>query len=676
MKRHFPNTILPRYRAAARFVYFNDLIESTQNISLNNHKIQLYNDVMTNLIDPASSIFNINEQNNNEVITSAIQFLKSVAANERRKEVLIVQQYLNQLQRDLPPNILNNKDFNDIYNKLQQFMNDPESVDLTDFYKDLTTCINAIRSNLTDYSNRLKQILNENRNNIRSDQYLFRVAGDIDGILRNIIDTKAREQENSFSAKTQKLLIQFAEQYAKNNLTAKTHFPAFLVALTIDFEHYLQTHLKENQTLDDVKDELEQLFEQYTTITDATSTNFLERMRQENQEAETILTDLEKGMGFEQIKPETEAWRQREKQLKVRERSRQRNNTIDNYLRKGFKNTKLYKEQLKYLTWTTSNPKNNRHGTIYEYVQSIISDQFTGKVSGSAAADVISIGGITGTINPQYRDLLYESVIQVREELENFAKQQHENRMTDLSKKYTEMNQHLERITQQLDSALKQLNIPDNLFIYHESLKLYQRIEEGKVSELHGRELNILTLLDQLYTFSGIVDGLTLLDRNTMYSLVLNLSSMAIGGGLKDSLENYFAIFAGMLMFDDAQNMAKELADSAVNQLNRESQVKNIHLYLINDIYIPGSMVLSFVADALEMGYQDISTRGNIAKVEIDTSKADSEISNYLQHKEGRYSIRDWPIEANAVSKGITARITFLTAFLKFLENLQENFSI
>jgi hypothetical protein len=131
-----------------------------------------------------------------------------------------------------------------------------------------------------------------------------------------------------------------------------------------------------------------------------------------------------------------------------------------------------------------------------------------------------------------------------------------------------------------------------------------------------------------------------------------------------------------MLMFDDAQNMAKELADSAVNQLNRESQVKNIHLYLINDIYIPGSMVLSFVADALEMGYQDISTRGNIAKVEIDTSKADSEISNYLQHKEGRYSIRDWPIEANAVSKGITARITFLTAFLKFLENLQENFSI
>ena len=87
-------------------------------------------------------------------------------------------------------------------------------------------------------------------------------------------------------------------------------------------------------------------------------------------------------------------------------------------------------------------------------------------------------------------------------------------------------------------------------------------------------------------------------------------------------------------------------------------------------------MVLSFVADALEMGYQDISTRGNIAKVEINMSKADSEISNYLQHKEGRYSIRDWPVEANAVSKGITARITFLTAFLKFLENLQENFSI
>ena len=676
MKRHFPNTILPRYRAAAQFVYFNDLIESTQNISLNNHKMQLYNDVMTNLINPASSIFNVNEQNNNEVITSAIQFLKNVAANERRKEVLIVQQYLNQIQRDLPPNIFKNKDFNTIYNELQQFINDPESVDLTNFYADLTTCINAIRSSITDYSARLKQILNQNRENIYSDQYLFRVAGDIDGILRNIIDTKTREQENSFSAKTQKLLIQFAEQYAKKNFTAKTHFPAFLVALTIDFEHYLQTHLKENQTLDDVKDELEELFEQYATITDTTSTKFLERMEQENQEAETILTDLERGMGFEQIKPETEAWRQREKQLKSRDRSRQRSNTIDNYLRKGFKNTKLYKEQLKYLNWTTSTPQNNRYGTIYEYVQTIISNQFTGKVSGSAAADIVSIGSITGEINPQYRDLLYESVMNVKTELEEFAKQKHENRMSDLSKQYTEMNHNLENITKQLDSILKQLNIPDNLFIYHESLKLYQRIEKGEVSELHGRELNILTLLDQLYTFSGVADGLTLLDKNTMYSLVLNLSSMAVGGNLQGSLENYFAIFAGMLMFDDAQNMAKELANSAVNQLNREPQVKNIHLYLINDIYIPGSMVLSFVADALEMGYQDISTRSNIAKVEINTSKADSEISNYLQHKESKYSIHDWVTEANAVSKGITARITFLTAFLKFLENLQNNFSI
>ena len=108
MKRHFPNTILPRYRAAAQFVYFNDLIESTQNISLNNHKMQLYNDVMTNLINPASSIFNVNEQNNNEVITSAIQFLKNRA------------QPCNELT---PSNGLDNvaADF------LKEFQNDPDA---------------------------------------------------------------------------------------------------------------------------------------------------------------------------------------------------------------------------------------------------------------------------------------------------------------------------------------------------------------------------------------------------------------------------------------------------------------------------------------------------------------------------------------------------------------------
>ena len=45
-----------------------------------------------------------------------------------------------------------------------------------------------------------------------------------------------------------------------------------------------------------------------------------------------------------------------------------------------------------------------------------------------------------------------------------------------------------------------------------------------------------------------------------MYGAILNLCSQSIGGGAKSSVENYLSIFAGMLMFDDLQNMAWDVA--------------------------------------------------------------------------------------------------------------------
>jgi len=59
----------------------------------------------------------------------------------------------------------------------------------------------------------------------------------------------------------------------------------------------------------------------------------------------------------------------------------------------------------------------------------------------------------------------------------------------------------------------------------------------------------ILNYIDEMYSANGI--GLDLPEKQNLQLLAMNLSSQAVGGDYKGTLENFFSIFAGLLMFDD-----------------------------------------------------------------------------------------------------------------------------
>jgi len=102
------------------------------------------------------------------------------------------------------------------------------------------------------------------------------------------------------------------------------------------------------------------------------------------------------------------------------------------------------------------------------------------------------------------------------------------------------------------------------MFIYHESLKLYSSVETGNSKDkgFHGRSMNILSFID--FMDSAAVDGFSLaISHNLMSFIALNLMPNAVAAQLKDPLESYFSIFAGLLMFDDVRNMALEAAKLA-----------------------------------------------------------------------------------------------------------------
>lgn len=170
-------------------------------------------------------------------------------------------------------------------------------------------------------------------------------------------------------------------------------------------------------------------------------------------------------------------------------------------------------------------------------------------------------------------------------------------------------------------------------------------------------------------------------NRESLVFLGLNLSNLAAVGThipeARNILADYFSIFAGMLMFDDVENMARE----AYNQIEY-TNTNVIHVYKINNIYMPASMVLSYISNELEEGANMIMARA-AAKAYINVSAADKVITDWLENKwrhganenrpgyiSGYYSMGEWPRVASKISSTTRVKITFLGSFISFIDKM------
>lgn len=671
--------ILPEFSAVERFCYFLDLYTSSQglNTSLAKHKRQLANAANHNLLAPIRASLAINANHKDDAITSAINFLTKVAASERTKEILVIKRYINDLKKN--PTIVsilqnqgkNRDDLTNLIQDLENFSNNPSNgIAMKNYYSKLTLLINTIKNSAESYQTRLNQLLTKNRENtrdIRQDFYATRTAGDIDTLMRNLTGTVQREKESALSTRIINLLIKYIDNNLNNNMTFLEHPISTLIALLMEFEKFLQTQhdLSNIVKLEDM--DIEQIFINYTNQTDT----FLNLVQQNNQQALLILQSIETEMGFKELKPKTKEFEARQAVLDKLSRPNSKHSTnprtrqtINKILKRAGQT-----EISNYLSWNITTAKNNRHGTIYELIVETVEKGL--KISGHAATDIISIDIGTINIDINLQNLLQNTAISIKNTIEEEAKLQRDNRKSDLTNAIKEMNTSIQTTINTLNTILKDNKLPEDLFIYHESLKLYTQVEEHKVSEFHGREMQALNLLDNLYSINNMSD-LKLVNESIMRGAILNLSSLAIGANAKPLIENYLSIFAGMLMFDDLGVMANDIARTSIEQTNNFGQAYNIHLYLVNDLYIPGSLVLTTIVQALTTGYQKLSSQ-QAAKIIIDTSGADATIAQHLATR--YYGIDEWNDAAEEIAQGTKIEIIFLSAFFSFLSELQSYFS-
>ena len=695
------SSYIPPFELGNRFCYFLDLYESSirNKGSLKAAKQNLYKAAITNIVRPAQQQLSLiaNQQEQSEVIKSAIDFLQQIAASERNKEIRIINKYINELKNN---ELLKTKlqsedtDLDKLLQELQQFSQNPRSEDISKFYPKLILLINTLRNNIEGFVTRLAQLTDKNRRTeqeIRSDFFPLRMASDLDSAFKAMSGVIQREKEGSMSKKIRNLVFDYVAKNLSDNDAFLENPYETVAVLMISFESFLQNELNRIYATTGKKMHLEDLeIDELFKVWEQSEQEIFQRIKNNGEELEELFQTIRTQTGLREVKEGSKEYNRNIKRL-------EQNRKTETGRARSAANKKLSaivgQDKLSpKIAWSletinadgTVSKKRNAHGALYEAIKAALNRRTT-KVGGTAAVDIITLDIGSLNLDIDITNQLEEQTKDIVKIIEDYAKETKTDRFDDMYDVLESMNGNIRYITDKMNKLLKENNITEDIFIYHESLKLYTQIETHEKSYFHGRELNILSALDQIYSMNGIED-LILMDKEVMYNIALNLSNLAIGGEIKGDIENYLSIFAGMLMFDDMQNMANDIARNAISQVNTSSgEVRHVHLYLLNDIYVPGSYILTNVALALQEGYSKITAEMG-AQVKITTSEIDSEIVSYLSdriHGYQSYTLvkknEDGPTEVdtlwnaygNYAMQGTKIQIVFLSSFFSFLTNIQ-----
>lgn len=163
-----------------------------------------------------------------------------------------------------------------------------------------------------------------------------------------------------------------------------------------------------------------------------------------------------------------------------------------------------------------------------------------------------------------------------------------------------------------------------------------------------------LNIINQLADSGGFDIG----DLNFLQFALINAGSQMIGHYLKSSLEDYFSIFVGFLMFNDAELMFEDVTKWIKD--NTISTVNDIHLYELNGVTVPSSFLLENTYQALKVISKDIQSKTNQYGVKAT-------LSTY----NGAQIAGAWEETAKKAQSTTKFSIHFLAGFLDILGQIQ-----
>lgn len=162
-------------------------------------------------------------------------------------------------------------------------------------------------------------------------------------------------------------------------------------------------------------------------------------------------------------------------------------------------------------------------------------------------------------------------------------------------------------------------------------------------------------------------------DAEWLKFALVNSGLGLIGYKNRSSLENYFSLFASYLMFDDAQNMITDAVTNSAKEIGQKNSVQNIHLYVINGVYMPQSYILYELHKKMTeaMTGASFDTRNladGIVRTQIYSYNVGSKYPGNTQ--------QDWQNEARAAAQITKIKMYFLMNFSDLVRQLSEQIGL
>lgn len=615
-------------------------------------------------------------------INNAIQQLKKIADSEAAKEQKAIQTYIEKLKKykdlDTTPEPLRKK-LNDQINKIisQNFSKVQNDQVL------LIQQINVLRQDLNIYKRRLNEInainIADGKKIYANNRTEFNMLKSLEAYFQN---QSKRSTSNTIRINRDQLLHKRLKEIIQQELPdfPSEFFSALEAAFFVDFNYWAENNL--NPYLEINISDLDEILDKYfSTIGKAgEETHFLKMINKKNEGLKSIASDIKKQMHIEyisdvQLKELQELQIEANKEQNKNKKSfltstgksytkNQINNLLKNYQTKIINNTG---EHLSFISHSRTG-----HGNFYEIINTIL--QAAINVKSNVAADlIVPIGSITFNSNEEnihnellnlsndISDIISDSFdAQEVATIENFNKQveYQKNMSKQIAQKITETEKALQKIQSDCD----------NFFITHESLKLYRGAEEGSETfeEFHGRKMNIMNALTKLYAAPGLADNM--IDSKMLITYLLNIDEQTVTHGEnKHPLETYLSLFAGLLMFDDIA----EISSTAINNIvlpQNSTFINQLHLYNINGIYFPLSMILNNLISQITEVTMNLSLDAShtaIAKIEQTLPSIPSESTS-----------NNWNSFAQETISNTKIQIAFLSGFTAYIQKLFNAFNV
>lgn len=221
-------------------------------------------------------------------------------------------------------------------------------------------------------------------------------------------------------------------------------------------------------------------------------------------------------------------------------------------------------------------------------------------------------------------------------------------------------------------------SLKDSFFI-SDTMKTYNQYQNNLGFSGASLGANVhaqLSNLNALFTKAGVplIDS----DITWLESAIINCSPVSIvGEANKNIIENYLSSMAALAMFDEGSAEGQIIQDLSNKITDRAKASPNIlHLYRVNGVFVPGSVVLQRTIDelskCLEQSSLAIETVNSGAGIEIINTMNEGLIPNRSTTTK-RYQTFDpdpWGTVASATDSHVKLKIMFLAKLLDIVNDM------